>query len=75
MKLQRLVPRRAFLQGAAALAVLSSAASRATKAQSRNGQEGMGKDIVMLHGASAGGWCFDKFREVSRERLPGFRLQ
>jgi pimeloyl-ACP methyl ester carboxylesterase len=24
----------------------------------------MGKDIVMLHGASAGGWCFDKFREV-----------
>ena len=24
----------------------------------------MSKDIVMLHGASAGGWCFDKFREV-----------
>ena len=24
----------------------------------------MGNDIVMLHGASAGGWCFDKFREV-----------
>jgi pimeloyl-ACP methyl ester carboxylesterase len=24
----------------------------------------MGKDIVMLHGASAGGWCFDKFRGV-----------
>jgi non-heme chloroperoxidase len=64
MSLQRLVPRRAFLQGAAALAVLSSAASGATKAQSRNGQEGMGKDIVMLHGASAGGWCFDKFRDV-----------
>ena len=64
MSLQRLVPRRAFLQGAAALAVLSSAPSGATKAQSRNGQEGMGKDIVMLHGASAGGWCFDKFRDV-----------
>ena len=24
----------------------------------------MAKDIVMLHGASAGGWCFDRFRGV-----------
>ena len=24
----------------------------------------MAKDIVMLHGASVGGWCFDKFRDV-----------
>ena len=64
MSLQRSLPRRVFLQGAAALAVLSSVASGATKAQSRNGQEGMSKDIVMLHGASAGGWCFDKFRNV-----------
>ena len=24
----------------------------------------MTKDIVMLHGANAGGWCFDKFAEV-----------
>lgn len=24
----------------------------------------MAKDIVMLHGASAGGWCFDQFRGV-----------
>ena len=24
----------------------------------------MAKDIVMLHGASAGGWCFDTFRDV-----------
>jgi pimeloyl-ACP methyl ester carboxylesterase len=61
--------RRAFLQGAAALAVLSSVAGAsragdATKAQTRMGQEGMAKDIVMLHGASAGGWCFDTFRGV-----------
>ena len=61
--------RRAFLQGAAALAVLSSVAGAsragdATKAQPRSGQEGMAKDIVMLHGASVGGWCFDKFRDV-----------
>jgi pimeloyl-ACP methyl ester carboxylesterase len=24
----------------------------------------MSKDIVMLHGANAGGWCFDRFRAV-----------
>jgi non-heme chloroperoxidase len=36
----------------------------ASKAQAQDGQEGMSKDIVMLHGASAGGWCFDKFRGV-----------
>src|SRR4029079_2944207 len=61
--------RRAFLQGAAALAVLSRVAGAAraggaAKAQPRDGQEGMAKDIVMLHGASAGGWCFDTFRGV-----------
>ena len=65
----RLVRRREFLQGAAALAVLSSAAGvtgrvDAAQVQSRTGQDGMAKDIVMLHGASAGGWCFDKFRAV-----------
>ena len=65
----RLVRRREFLQGAAALAVLSSGAGvtrrvDAAQVQSRTGQDGMAKDIVMLHGASAGGWCFDKFRAV-----------
>ena len=24
----------------------------------------MAKDIVMLHGANAGGWCFERFRTV-----------
>ena len=24
----------------------------------------MPKDIVMLHGANAGGWCFERFRTV-----------
>jgi hypothetical protein len=42
----------------------ASRADDATKAQPRSGQEGMSKDIVMLHGASAGGWCFGKFRDV-----------
>ena len=64
-----MILRRAFLQGAAALAMLSnvagaSRAGDATKAQPRDGQEGMAKDIVMLHGALAGGWCFDTFRDV-----------
>jgi non-heme chloroperoxidase len=61
--------RREFLQGSAAVAVLfraarASGAEGATEVQSRTGQEGMDKDIVMLHGASAGGWCFNKFRAV-----------
>ena len=64
MSLPRPLPGRAFLQGATALAVLSSVASGATRRNLATGKEGMGKDIVMLHGASAGGWCFDKFREV-----------
>jgi len=28
----------------------------------------MAKDIVMLHGANCGGWCFDKFRDVFAAR-------
>ena len=25
----------------------------------------MGKDIVMIHGANEGGWCFDTFKTCS----------
>ena len=25
----------------------------------------MGKDIVMIHGANEGGWCFDTFKTYS----------
>ena len=28
----------------------------------------MGKDIVMVHGANCGGWCFDAFRDVFEAR-------
>jgi non-heme chloroperoxidase len=28
----------------------------------------MSKDIVMLHGANCGGWCFDKFRKIFEAR-------
>ena len=35
----------------------------------------MSKDIVMLHGANAAGWCFDKFRAVFEgQALPAMRL-
>jgi non-heme chloroperoxidase len=66
--MSRPIRRREFLQGVAAAAVLSSVpgASNAEDAagRSRTGQEAMTGDIVMLHGASAGGWCFDAFRRV-----------
>ena len=32
------------------------------------GPRAMTKDIVMLHGANAGGWCFDKFKAVFEAR-------
>jgi pimeloyl-ACP methyl ester carboxylesterase len=28
----------------------------------------MGKDVVMVHGANCGGWCFDEFRKVFEAR-------
>ena len=31
----------------------------------------MGKDIVMIHGANEGGWCFDTFKTVSSVALVG----
>jgi pimeloyl-ACP methyl ester carboxylesterase len=50
--------RRDFLGGAAAIAVLS----RITAARAGQGEQSVSKDIVMVHGASEGGWCFDEFR-------------
>jgi non-heme chloroperoxidase len=61
--------RREFLQAALGLAVLPViGGNRAYAAGAESQQEGvdraMAKDIVMLHGANAGGWCFDEFRKV-----------
>lgn len=44
------------------LAMLSSGASAAPRGTEAQGGAGMSKNIVMLHGASEGGWCFDSFR-------------
>ena len=39
------------------------------KMRKGSGSKAMAKDIVMLHGANAGGWCFDRFRQAcSRPR-------
>jgi non-heme chloroperoxidase len=34
-----------------------------TKIEGKGADPGMGQDIVMVHGANAGGWCFDAFRK------------
>jgi pimeloyl-ACP methyl ester carboxylesterase len=52
------VDRRQFLECALSLGALSMLPARA------EGMRVMSKDIVMLHGANAGGWCFDRFRAV-----------
>jgi pimeloyl-ACP methyl ester carboxylesterase len=58
--------RREFLEAAlgfAVLPMLGGAAARA-KTGSKDGDQAMAKDIVMIHGANEGAWCFDKFRAV-----------
>jgi pimeloyl-ACP methyl ester carboxylesterase len=53
--------RRDFLKAMLGLAMLTAA--KGARAAG-GGEQAMGKDIVMLHGANAGGWCFDEFRKV-----------
>ena len=65
------LPRRAFLGGTASLAVLSGIGGWAQAEIARNEgerEQSVSKDIVMVHGASEGGWCFDKFRGPFEER-------
>jgi pimeloyl-ACP methyl ester carboxylesterase len=67
----RLLPRRAFLGGTASLAVLSGfggwAQAEVARKQGER-EQSVGKEIVMVHGASEGGWCFDRFRVPFEER-------
>ncbi len=59
--------RREFLQATLGLAVLPIFA-RTIRADAGQEERGVGqaftKTIVMVHGASEGGWCFDQFRAV-----------
>jgi len=62
--------RREFLQAALTLAALpmivgSRAHGTAAETPKQKGADrAMTQDIVMLHGANEGGWCFDQFRKV-----------
>jgi pimeloyl-ACP methyl ester carboxylesterase len=55
--------RRKVLKGALGLALLPLAGARAA-GEAAEGAKAMTKDIVMLHGANEGAWCFDAFRPV-----------
>jgi len=56
--MQQILPRRAALQAILGLAVLAIGGRKAA-AENR-----MAKEILMVHGANEGGWCFDKFKGV-----------
>jgi len=57
--------RRDFLRAAVGLAVLPLIGEQASAQDDvREGGNAMAKDIVMLHGANEGGWCFDRFKAV-----------
>ena len=66
--------RRDFLQAALSLALLpriggnrAFGAGAEFPVKQKGADQAMAKDIVMLHGANAGGWCFDEFRKVFEE--------
>ncbi|MGH6865013.1 MAG: hypothetical protein ACREDO_02275 [Methyloceanibacter sp.] len=65
--------RREFLEtllGLAVLPVLKAEVEQAIEPEAGRTRmrEAMGEDIVMLHGANCGGWCFDEFRKVFEGR-------
>jgi non-heme chloroperoxidase len=67
--------RREILKALFGVAMLPMAGLRSaagsvpqTKAGGKDAEQGMGQDIVMVHGANAGGWCFDRFRDVFESR-------
>ncbi len=56
--------RREMLHVALGLAALPLIGGRALARDEREGRNAMAKDIVMIHGANEGGWCFDTFKTV-----------
>lgn len=60
--------RREMLHAALGLAVLPLLGGRVCARDAGEGGNAMGKDIVMIHGANEGGWCFDTFKTVFESR-------
>lgn len=60
--------RREMLHAALGLAVLPLLGGRVCARDAGKGGNAMGKDIVMIHGANEGGWCFDTFKTVFESR-------
>jgi pimeloyl-ACP methyl ester carboxylesterase len=58
--------RREFLEALLGLAVLPMLGDGAARAETeaKGGGRAVAKDIVMIHGANEGAWCFDRFRTV-----------
>ncbi|HEX2449230.1 MAG TPA: alpha/beta hydrolase [Methyloceanibacter sp.] len=56
--------RRDLLRAALGLTALPLIGGRAWALDEDGGGNAMGKDIVMIHGANEGGWCFDTFKSV-----------
>jgi pimeloyl-ACP methyl ester carboxylesterase len=57
--------RRDLLQAALAAASMPLIGNRAfAQNEDRDGAQAMTKDIVMIHGANEGGWCFDQCKAV-----------
>jgi non-heme chloroperoxidase len=58
--------RREFLEAALGFAMLPMLRAASARAETRqeNRDHVMTKDIVMIHGANEGAWCFDRFRAV-----------
>ncbi len=59
--------RRNFLQAALGLGIAPLIAGRAAARADSEGADAMAKDVVMIHGANEGGWCFDQFKAVFDE--------
>jgi non-heme chloroperoxidase len=56
-----------FLQAALGLGIAPLILGRAAARADREGADAMAKDVVMIHGANEGGWCFDQFKAVFDE--------
>jgi pimeloyl-ACP methyl ester carboxylesterase len=59
--------RREMLRGALGLAALPLLGGPASARDESEGAGAMGKDIVMIHGANEGAWCFDTFKTVFKD--------